>query len=118
MKVNVDYINWLRPEGMSDEDYAALPQRLDVDIDIGHYEDTPECNDRVSKLIDKKLEEKYKLIPDAYLWDDIDAEQEANKSNDELIRDVLHKYFEGYEEYDPNFSAQDAIDEIAAIVDL
>lgn len=39
-------------------------------------------------------------------------------SNDELIRNVLHKYFEGYDEYEPWFSAQDAIDEIAAIVDL
>lgn len=41
----------------------------------------------------------------------------ARKSIKDMIIEVLNKYFEGNEEYDPNFSAQDAIDEISAIVD-
>jgi hypothetical protein len=41
----------------------------------------------------------------------------GRKSIYNLIIEVLNKYFEGNEEYDPNFSAQDAIDEISAIVD-
>lgn len=41
----------------------------------------------------------------------------AKKSIKEEILEVLRKYFEENEEYDPNFSAQDAIDEICAIVD-
>lgn len=40
------------------------------------------------------------------------------KSIRDMIIEVLKKYFEGNEEYDPNFSAQDAIDEISAIVDF
>ncbi len=31
---------------------------------------------------------------------------------------VLRRYFEGYPEYDPTYSAQDAIDDICAIVDF
>lgn len=34
----------------------------------------------------------------------------------EQIFEVLRKYFEAYPEYDPTFSAQDAIDEICRIV--
>jgi len=41
----------------------------------------------------------------------------ARKSIKDMIIEVLKKYFEGNEEYDPNFSAQDAIDEISEIVD-
>lgn len=41
----------------------------------------------------------------------------GKKSIKEQIVEVLNKYFEGNEEYDPNFSAQDAIDEISEIVD-
>jgi hypothetical protein len=41
----------------------------------------------------------------------------AKKSIKEKILNVLRKYFEGNEEYDPNFSAQDAIDEISEIVE-
>ena len=40
----------------------------------------------------------------------------GRKSIREQIIEVLRRYFEGNEEYDPNFSAQDAIDEICAIV--
>ena len=40
------------------------------------------------------------------------------KSIRDMIIEVLKKYFEGNEEYDPDFSAQDAIDEISAIVDF
>lgn len=45
------------------------------------------------------------------------ATEEPDPAEDlENIRAVLRKYFEGNKEYDPNFSAQDAIDEISAIV--
>lgn len=46
--------------------------------------------------------------------------EEPSDPNDDLeqIRGVLRKYFEGYEEYEPWFSAQDAIDEISAIVEM
>jgi hypothetical protein len=41
----------------------------------------------------------------------------ARKSIKDMIIEVLNKYFEGNDEYDPTFSAQDAIDEISAIVE-
>lgn len=70
------------------------------------------------------------------VYDDIDInEQIASKLNDDYgfcvkkfdweemttadqVKAVLRKYFEGNEEYDPNFSAQNAIDEISAIVGM
>lgn len=47
----------------------------------------------------------------------LQEENMGKKSIKDQILAVLRKYFEGNEEYDPYFTAQDAIDEICSIVD-
>lgn len=68
----------------------------------------------VNTEIAEYLNEKYHEVP-TFNWEYGDDDDDL-KQDIEDIRCVLRRYFEGYDEYDPNFSAQDAIDEISAIV--
>ena len=70
----------------------------------------------INAVIAEELDNKYGEVPE-FDWEYVD-ETDDLKQDLEDIRGVLRKYFEGYDEYDPNFSAQDAIDEISAIVGM
>ena len=81
------------------------PFVLDLDEDVD-----------INAVIAEELDNKYGEVPE-FDWEYVD-ETDDLKQDLEDIRGVLRKYFEGYDEYDPNFSAQDAIDEISAIVGM
>lgn len=105
-KIRVFDIEWnLYDEELDrkvDPKEEGLPETVDLEI----YGDVD-----INTEIAEQLSEDYGFCVKSFDWDDCSDE------NDILdIKKVLRKYFEGNAEYDPNFSAQDAIDEIAAIV--
>lgn len=106
-KIHVFDIKWdLTDEcvrGFGPDDFGGpLPETEDIEI----YGD---CD--INTEIAEQLAELYGHNVKSFDWDDC-----SDENNILDIKKVLRKYFEGNDEYDPNFSAQDAIDEIAAIV--
>ena len=109
-KIRVFDIKWdLYDEELDrevDPEEEGLPETEELEI----YGD---CN--INTEIAEQLSDLYGFPVKSFGWN------ECLDENDILdIKKVLrkYKYFEGNEEFDPNFSAQDAIDEIAAIVGM
>lgn len=84
-----------------DTEEEGLPEEIDLDID-----DDEDVNTEVAN----QLSDDYGFCVKSFNTEVMLVEDQ--------IRKVLRKYFEGNAEYDPNFSAQDAIDEISAIVGM
>lgn len=84
-----------------DAEEEGLPEEVDLEIDDDEDVDT-EVADRLS--------DEYGFCVKSFNTEVMLVEDQ--------IKAVLRKYFEGNAEYDPNFSAQDAIDEISAIVGM
>lgn len=85
--------------------------------------DVPDGAD-VNSYIAERFAVNYDAVP-TFEWEFLDDDDNTLDDrypsvNDfaEEIRHVLRRYFEGNAEYDPDFSAQDAIDEIAAIIGM
>ena len=79
-----------------------LPETVDLEI----YGDVD-----INTEIVEQLHEDYGFRVKSFDWNSCSDENDILE-----IKKVLRKYFEGNEEYDPDFSAQDAIDEIQDIV--
>lgn len=79
----------------------GLPEEVDLEID-----DDEDVNTEVAN----QLSDDYGFCVKSFNTEVMLVEDQ--------IKAVLRKYFEGNAEYDPDFSAQDAIDEIAAIVGM
>ena len=84
-----------------DAEEEGLPEEVDLEID-----DDEDVNTEVAN----QLSDDYGFCVKSFNTEVMLVEDQ--------IKAVLRKYFEGNEEYDPNFSAQDAIDEISAIVGM
>jgi len=84
-----------------DREEEGLPEEIDLDID-----DDEDVNTEVAN----QLSDDYGFCVKSFNTEVMLVEDQ--------IRKVLRKYFEGNAEYDPNFSAQDAIDEISTIVGM
>ena len=84
-----------------DAEEEGLPEEVDLEID-----DDEDVNTEVAN----QLSDDYGFSVKSFNTEVMLVEDQ--------IRAVLCKYFEGNKEYDPNFSAQDAIDEISAIVGM
>ena len=84
-----------------DAEEEGLPEEVDLEID-----DDEDVNTEVAN----QLSDDYGFCVKSFNTEVMLVEDQ--------IRAVLRKYFEGNDEYDPDFSAQDAIDEISAIVGM
>ena len=96
-------------------------------VDCDYIEDKDDLLRAIEDEIGQYAEDvHFEIINEEQFWKDMDcpASQITNpeRGGFDPIREVLRKYFEKRsngepsKEYDPNFSAQDAIDEIAEIV--
>lgn len=90
----------------------VLSDRTAVDDFILEVDEDEDVNAAIAEYLD----DIYHEVP-KFDWEYVD-ETDDLKQDLENIRGVLRKYFEGYDEYEPWFSAQDAIDEISAIVGM
>lgn len=84
-----------------DREEEGLPEEVDLEIDDDEDVDT---------AVADQLSDDYGFCVKSFKTEVMLVEDQ--------IRKVLRKYFEGNAEYDPDFSAQDAIDEISAIVGM
>lgn len=102
MKVHVHNIKWYTDKGKpATATYcknAGLPKECDIEV-----ADTDD--------IAEELYEQYNADIFTYEYD-------LCKSVEEQVQAVLRRCIKGYDEYDSDFSAQDAVDEIATIVGL
>ena len=96
-------------------------------VDCDYIEDKDDLLRAIEDEIGEYAEDvHFEIINEEQFWKDMDcpASEITNPEHRgfDKIRAVLRKYFEKLsngelsKEYDPNFSAQDAIDEIAEIV--